>query len=176
MSGATPARLVPRRGAKSVRLCCQAEDGIRDIGVTGVQTCALPIYYPSDPIFHGEKITFKPTKNLQFGFSRTTEFGGDGRAMTLGAIWHSYVAYTSSVNYGPNDNPGHRVGGFDFSYKLPFVRNWLSLSPDAMTSDDPSPIDAPRRAPIDAGLYLAKFPHIPKLDLRVEGIFTDTTT
>src|SRR3712207_7709903 len=28
--------------------CCffffQAEDGIRDIGVTGVQTCALPIY------------------------------------------------------------------------------------------------------------------------------------
>src|SRR3712207_1626779 len=24
----------------------QAEDGIRDIGVTGVQTCALPIFYP----------------------------------------------------------------------------------------------------------------------------------
>src|SRR3712207_7832536 len=23
----------------------QAEDGIRDIGVTGVQTCALPIFY-----------------------------------------------------------------------------------------------------------------------------------
>src|SRR3712207_2088483 len=28
----------------------QAEDGIRDIGVTGVQTCALPIYFPSDVI------------------------------------------------------------------------------------------------------------------------------
>src|SRR5438445_4296309 len=25
----------------------QAEDGIRDIGVTGVQTCALPIYGPA---------------------------------------------------------------------------------------------------------------------------------
>ena len=25
----------------------QAEDGIRDIGVTGVQTCALPIYIKS---------------------------------------------------------------------------------------------------------------------------------
>ena len=25
----------------------QAEDGIRDIGVTGVQTCALPIYNPN---------------------------------------------------------------------------------------------------------------------------------
>ena len=132
--------------------------------------------FPSDPIIHGEKISFKPTKNLDFGFSRTTEFGGEGRAMTLGAIWHSYVSYTSSVNYGPNDNPGHRLGGFDFSYKLPFVRNWLTLYADSMTSDDPNPIDAPRRAPIDAGLYLAKFPRIPKLDLRVEGIFTDTTT
>ena len=132
--------------------------------------------FPSDPIFHGEKVTFKPTKNLELGFSRTTEFGGDGRAMTLGAIWHSYVAYTSSVNYAANVNPGHRVGGFDFSYKLPFVRNWLTLYADSMTSDDPNPIDAPRRAPIAAGLHLAKFPHIPKLDLRVEGIFTDTTT
>src|SRR3712207_7020213 len=28
----------------------QAEDGIRDIGVTGVQTCALPIYRPSTTI------------------------------------------------------------------------------------------------------------------------------
>src|SRR5258707_786886 len=27
----------------------QAEDGIRDIGVTGVQTCALPISLPADP-------------------------------------------------------------------------------------------------------------------------------
>src|SRR3712207_8650172 len=25
----------------------QAEDGIRDIGVTGVQTCALPIFWPA---------------------------------------------------------------------------------------------------------------------------------
>ena len=132
--------------------------------------------YPSGPIFHGEKVTFKPTKNLELGFSRTTEFGGDGRAMTLAAIWHSYVAYVSSVNYGANDNPGHRVGGFDFSYKLPFVRNWLTLYADSMTSDDPNPIDAPRRAPVDAGLYLAKFPRLPKLDLHVEGIYTDTST
>src|SRR5258707_6259880 len=29
----------------------QAEDGIRDIGVTGVQTCALPISKPSRSMF-----------------------------------------------------------------------------------------------------------------------------
>src|SRR3712207_8781377 len=33
------------------RLFFQAEDGIRDIGVTGVQTCGLPIF--EDETFHG---------------------------------------------------------------------------------------------------------------------------
>src|SRR2546429_4433487 len=35
-----------------VRILClfffQAEDGIRDVAVTGVQTCALPIYAPGE--------------------------------------------------------------------------------------------------------------------------------
>src|SRR5947209_9208224 len=30
----------------------QAEDGIRDIGVTGVQTCALPIFSPQQTMYH----------------------------------------------------------------------------------------------------------------------------
>src|SRR5437899_11963455 len=96
--------------------------------------------FPSDPIVHGEKVTFKPTKNLDFGFSRTTEFGGDGRAMTLGAIWHSYVAYVSSVNYGANDNSSPRVGGFDFCYRLPSGSNWPTLCEDAMTVYDLKPL------------------------------------
>src|SRR3712207_3518019 len=32
-----------RTGSMGCSFCFQAEDGIRDIGVTGVQTCALPI-------------------------------------------------------------------------------------------------------------------------------------
>ena len=32
-------------GSVDVFFFFQAEDGIRDIGVTGVQTCALPIYH-----------------------------------------------------------------------------------------------------------------------------------
>jgi len=132
--------------------------------------------FPPRPIFHGEKISFKPTKNLELGFSRTAEFGGVGRAMTLGAIWHSYVSFSSGAGVAANENPGHRVGGFDFSYRLPFVRDWLKVYADSMSSDDPSPIDAPRRAPVNSGLYLAKFPGLPKLDFRVEGIYTDTST
>ncbi len=132
--------------------------------------------FPPRPIFHGEKITFKPTENLELGFSRTVEFGGVGRAMTLGAIMNSYLSFSTSVNYVANRNPGHRVGGFDFSYRLPFVRDWLTLYADSMTSDDPSPIDAPRRASVNPGLYLAKVPRVQNLTFRAEGIYTDSST
>src|SRR2546429_5156060 len=35
----------------------QAEDGIRDVAVTGVQTCALPIYYCSGDYGNSEAFT-----------------------------------------------------------------------------------------------------------------------
>ncbi len=35
--------------------------------------------FPPRPLIHGEKISFKPTANLEVGFSRTAEFGGVGR-------------------------------------------------------------------------------------------------
>src|SRR5687768_18087475 len=40
----------PRRSLKSLRrfFFFQAEDGIRDVAVTGVQTCALPISRPRE--------------------------------------------------------------------------------------------------------------------------------
>ncbi|HEY2119951.1 MAG TPA: capsule assembly Wzi family protein [Candidatus Acidoferrum sp.] len=132
--------------------------------------------FPPRPLMHGEKISFKPTENVTLGFSRTTTFGGEGRAMTPSAIFHSYFSFTSSFNYASWDNPGKRNGGFEFSYRLPFVRNWLTLYADSMTPDDPSPIDAPRRAAVNPGIYLSKFPHFNKLDFRVEGIYTDIST
>src|SRR2546430_1293488 len=38
------------RCASPVRLLFHAEDGIRDLTVTGVQTCALPIFFPAHPL------------------------------------------------------------------------------------------------------------------------------
>src|SRR3712207_7749778 len=38
----------------------QAEDGIRDIGVTGVQTCALPIYTKTSSLSTGTKRRVMP--------------------------------------------------------------------------------------------------------------------
>jgi hypothetical protein len=78
-----------------------------------------------------------------------------------------------SVNkFGAND-PGARFGAFDFSYRLPFVRKWLTLYADSEVHDDVSPIDAPRRASYRPGIYLSHVPGVPKLDIRVEAASTD---
>ena len=71
------------------------------------------------------------------------------------------------------DDPGARFAAFDFSYRLPFVRKWLTLYTDSEVHDDISPADAPRRASYRPGLYLSHVPGVPKLDLRVEAVSTD---
>jgi Capsule assembly protein Wzi/PAP2 superfamily len=132
--------------------------------------------FPPRPLIHGEKISFKPTQNLELEFSKTTELGGVGRALTPAAIWNSYVSFVSSGAYGSSDNPGKRTGGFDFSYRVPFVRKWVTLYSEWLSTDDPSPVDAPRRAAINSGIYMPRLPGLRKLDLRVEAGYTDTAT
>jgi hypothetical protein len=133
--------------------------------------------YPRDPWVHVEKVSFRPTENLEFGFERTVIWGGQGHEpITVKSFLRSFFSLSAptvnAVKAGPTD-PGARFGAFDFSYKLPFVRNWLTLYADSEVHDDISPIDAPRRAAWRPGLYLSHVPGIPKLDMRVEGVSTD---
>src|SRR5205807_5367685 len=82
----------------------QAEDGIRDYKVTGVQTCALPIY-GFDALARGLHLSFadsekmlpgvvgfeRDAKGLQLtGFDECFEFGHCGLTMRLTAprIWN----------------------------------------------------------------------------------------
>src|SRR5262249_2711892 len=57
----------------------------------------------------------------------------------------------------------------DFNYRIPKLRNWLSVYGDAFQEDEISPVNRPYKAAFQAGIYLARFPRIPKLDLRIEG-------
>jgi hypothetical protein len=131
---------------------------------------------PGDPWVHIEKVSFRPTDNLEFGFERTDIWGGQGHApITLRTFAKSFISLSSPSSTAKNgrDDPGARFGAFDFSYRLPFVRNWLTLYADSEVHDDVSPIDAPRRASWRPGLYLSHVPGIPKLDLRAEAVSTD---
>jgi len=131
---------------------------------------------PGNPWVHVEKISLRPTVNLEFGFERTVIWGGKGHGpITLHSFLKSFFSTSSpsaAVKNG-RDDPGARFAAFDFSYRLPFMRNWLTLYSDSEVHDDVSPIDAPRRAAWRPGLYLSHMPGLAKLDLRVEGVSTD---
>jgi membrane-associated phospholipid phosphatase len=126
------------------------------------------------PFMHGEKISFKPTSNLEFGFSRTVILGGAGLPITPDRLFRSYFSVTSVNKETPATDPGKRTGGFDFSYRVPLLRNWLTIYTDSLADDDPSPLAAPRRAGFNPGMYISHFPGVRRLDLRVEAPLTDT--
>lgn len=134
---------------------------------------------PGDPWMHLEKISFRPTENLEFGFERTGIWGGQGHGpITVHTFLKSFFSVTSPnalVKYG-RDDPGARFGAFDVSYRLPFVRKWLTFYIDSDAHDEVSPIDAPRRSAYRPGLYLTHVPGAPRLDIRVEGANTDSST
>jgi len=133
---------------------------------------------PGDPWVHVEKFSFKPTRDLEFGFERTVIWGGQGHEpINLHSFLRSFFSFSSTVPSQKNSNldPGARFSAFDFVYRLPFPRNWLTLYTDSDAHDAPSPIAKPLHGAFRPGLYLSHFPGIPKLDVRVEGVNTDSS-
>ena len=134
---------------------------------------------PNDPWMHLEKISFKPTANVEFGFVRSTIWGGKGHVpITIGSFLKSFFSFQNvlAAEKFSRGDPGARFGTFDFSWRLPFLSHWLTLYTDSLVHDDVSPVDAPRHAGVRPGLYLSEVPGIPRLDLRVEGVNTDPPT
>ena len=135
--------------------------------------------YPNDPWVHVEKVSFKPTRNLEFGFDRMVIWGGKGHEpITLHTFLKSFFSFqnVSAAEKLSAADPGARFGTFDFSYRLPFLRHWVTLYADSLVHDDVSPISAPRRSGLHPGVYLARFPGLEHLDLRVEGANTQPTS
>lgn len=122
------------------------------------------------PYVDGEKISFKPTANLEFGASATTIFSGPGVPLTMHTLLSSYsLGYTTP---GARNDPGDRRAGFDFRYRIPGLRSWLTIYNDSMADDSISPLEAPSNSAMNPGMYISHFPRIPKLDLRVEAANT----
>lgn len=126
------------------------------------------------PFIHGQKLSFKPTPNLEFGFSRTVVFAGLGHPFTFGSFWTSFTSVASDYAE-PHIDAGDRHSGFDVSYRIPHLRKWLTAYTDSFCEDDVSPLAAPARCSWSPGLYAPQLPHLPKLDIRAEGVYTDVS-
>jgi capsule assembly protein Wzi/PAP2 superfamily protein len=140
--------------------------------------------FPPRPLIHGVKITAQRTRNLEVSFIATTEFGGVGRPLTLAAVLNSFVSVRSSDLYSPYNNPGKRTIGSDFTYTIPHLRNWMTFYANGLLPEDnptnfdmsQSPISIWRRLAIRSGIYIPRLPRLPKLDFRVEAVYTDPPT
>jgi hypothetical protein len=134
---------------------------------------------PNNDYVHSDMFSFRPTRDFQFAFQRTIVFGGEGHEpVTLHTFLKGFFSLndTNPALKFSRDDPGARFSDFSFSYRLPFVRNYLTLYADSETHDDVTPISAPRRASYRPGIYLSQFPGMKRLSLRVEGVSTDCST
>ena len=137
-------------------------------GLTGSWTESLS----NQPFIVGEKVTFKPTSNIELGIGATTLFAGPGVPATAHKLFQAMFSSGNGLP-GTSGDPGDRRGEFDFAYRVPGLRDWLTFYADAFTDDEPNPWLAWNKTALTSGLYLSKVPGIPKLDFRIEGVYTD---
>ena len=138
--------------------------------------------YPERPWYNGQKADFNFGDNLEISFTRWSVFWGVGHPITLHSFKKNIFSFTSTGNspvpgvgsesghYGDRTDPGDRKSNFDFHWRLPFMQRLVTLYADAYSDDDPNPIDAPRRAVWNPGIYFARLPYLPHMDLRVEAV------
>jgi membrane-associated phospholipid phosphatase len=140
-------------------------------GYTGSWTSPLA----DQPFIDGGKISIKPTPNLEIGMGETSVFAGEGVPMTLYKFGQTIlpVGKPFTAPYGGSSDPGSRHGGFDFTYRFPKLRNWLTIYGDAYTNDEISPWVNWNKAAVVSGIYMPRIPKISKLDFRAEGLYTD---
>ena len=123
------------------------------------------------PMVNGLKINFRPTPNFEFGLGRTGLWGGPEFPITLGTTKRSFLSTGNAAGVGLD--PGDRRSTFDFSYRIPGLRKWLTLYEDSFVEDEISPIGYPRRAAHNPGIYLSQFPGLHHLDFRGEAAYTN---
>jgi hypothetical protein len=116
------------------------------------------------PVLSGGKISFKVTPNFEISWGKTSLFGGTGNPVTLKTLVQA--TFNAHVK---GEALGDGRSGLDFAYRIPKLRNWLSFYADAFQEDEISPLNRPYKSAFQGGLYLVRFPGLPKLDFRVEG-------
>ncbi len=128
-----------------------------------------PTNIQPQPFLQGVKVNFKPTQNLEFGFGFSAMFAGPGLPFTFHNFVRTFYSHTSGSN-----NPAKRITAFDFSYRIPGLRDWLTLYRDSLAVDEYTPLTSSRPS-LNLGLYVPRFPKVNKLDFRAEVIGTAHT-
>jgi hypothetical protein len=134
--------------------------------------------YIPRPFVFGQKLNIKPFSFLELGFSRRSLLGGTGSVAPLTARNFLSNFFGHAVGGIPGISSSQSVPGdadseMDWTFYVPKTRNYLVFYGDGYAEDDILPIERPQRNPWHPGIYLTRFPGIPKLDLHVQWVATE---
>lgn len=128
--------------------------------------------YIRNPYVYGNKINFRPVPNLELGFGRSVTIGGKGGdPLNAKNFLLSFFGQTSSQL---NSVPGDTNSSFDWTFYVPKTRNYLVFYGDWYADDDFVPFQNPPKNPYRPGIYLTRFPRLPKLDFHMEAASTES--
>jgi hypothetical protein len=127
------------------------------------------------PFLDGGKLSFKPSANLEIGMGFTAQFAGPGLPFTFDNFVRTFYVHTQNTSTTTGNNPAKRIANADFTYRVPGIRNWLTLYGDALTVDEISPIGS-ARATVNPGIYLPQLPKLHNLEFRAEGLHEPLTS
>lgn len=117
------------------------------------------------PYMYGQKITIRPSPNWEVGYGRTTLLGGGNSPFTTSTFIRSY--------FGLKKKGGFRFGdsrtSFDWSYRIPKLRDWLVFYGELFADDDQIFFLNVAKGIYRPGLRLTKIPGLPKADLSIEA-------
>jgi hypothetical protein len=74
-------------------------------------------YVPDTKLF-GMRFTFKPWETVEFGLSRTAQWGGEGYSESLSDFFDIFFGADDETN-----KPGNQLAGFDVRWRSPFMYN-----------------------------------------------------
>jgi capsule assembly protein Wzi len=131
--------------------------------------------YIPRPLIYGQKISMKPLPFLELGFARTVELGGQGPNNQGDHFTSKYFfeSFFGLTNKQLNSVPGKNSSEMDWTLYVPGVQNYIVLYGDAYAADDALPIKNPAKNPWRPGIYITRFPGLPKLDLHVDSVSTE---
>jgi hypothetical protein len=124
------------------------------------------------PFIYGNKISMKPLPCLELGFGRTVTIGGvGGNPLTPGSYFYSFFG---QLQPKLGSVPGDSRDEMDWTFYVPKVRNYIVFYGEVYADDDFLGWVNPPKNPFRPGIYLTRFPGMPKLDFHAEAVSTES--
>lgn len=117
------------------------------------------------PFVDGQKVSFRFTENLELGLSKTSVFAGQTQPLNLDTFARSIYDYHKVGNTPLGDGRT----AVDFAYRIPKLREWITVYGEGFSEDELSPIGYPLKSVWQAGIYVPKLPKLSGVAVRFEG-------